>query len=121
MSTEARVTFYAPILSGDARIPEALSIAASQLSADPAAWGTQLGDAIALLAAHILITSPLSGDGSAQGPVVSEKSGGESVTYGKMNLSGASLTDQDLARTGPGLQLLRIRDSRGSLSMGIIC
>lgn len=116
MATSARVLFYAPSLADDSRIETAIEIAAGRLSPD--AYGNQWGDAIACLAGHLLLSSPLAGDGLSRGPVTSEKAGDIARNYG--SLAATSLEDADLARTAPGLQLLSLRRSRGTVGFGVL-
>lgn len=123
MSTEAQVLFYAPSLSGDTRIEEAISIAGSQLSSDSAAWGAQLGNAIACLAAHMLLMSPTvanGGDGLSRGTLTSEKSGKDALSFTPIRAEAMSMQEADLSRTAAGMALLGIQRSRANFSFGVL-
>ena len=122
MSTEARVLFYAPSLSGDSRIETALEIATVRLSSEGFA-ATLIGEAVACLAAHILLTSPEAasgGDGLTRGPVTQEKAGGESRSYGQLQASNLTLEEADLSRTAPGLQFLMMRGEAACVGFGTL-
>lgn len=118
MSTSARVLFYAPSLTGDSRIDTALGIAALRLSGE--ALGNQWGDAVACLAAHMLLISPEDGDGRTRGQIVSDGSDPLAKSYSPVSAADVSLEEAELMRTSPGTQLLTLRRSRGTAGFGVL-
>ena len=124
MATEAKVIFYGgATLAEDDRIETALDAATAQLG-NAATWGDRFDDAVACLAAHMLLINPqgpdcVGGDGMTRGQLTSEKSGSESTNY--RPLTAASLGDQDLARANAGVTFLRMRSSLVGIGPAVLC
>lgn len=110
------VKFYAPELdpgddSADAQIEQAIVVASRRIT--PAAFDALYEDALACLAAHLLIMGERTTDHpGAAGAIQSEKTGDWSRTYAMPANISAALADAALKQTNPGLEYLSIRSSR---------
>ena len=124
MATTAKVLFYGGnTLDGDTRIEDALAAAAVQLANVVTTWGAQWPDAVACLAAHMLLINPAAtdcagGDGLTRGQITSEGSGADKLSY--KPLTAASLVDQDLARTNAGMSFLRMQAALPTIGFALI-
>lgn len=109
--------FYGPGLASDSRKTMALDGALNRLPA--AQWGGVWDQAVALLALHMIASSPSAasdatgGSTGVAGPVTGRSAGGLSESYGAVGgASAATLADAELMRTTYGQQYLSLRASR---------
>ncbi len=119
MSTVLLVETIAPELTGDARIPTGLALAAGRLGA--VEFGAQLANAQAFWAAHWvtmkerelrLFTQTGGMAAGAAGVVSSMKTGDVGITWAQVAGGAKSTRDAWLSLTTHGLSFLELRGSR---------
>ncbi len=112
-ATTILTTVIAVEYAADARVDNAIALAAQRMGTDATDWGDSYQHALAHLAAHTLAKADRSklgtGGVSAPGAVTSIKTGALAVGFAPI-AAAHSGPDRDLATTAHGVAFMAIRD-----------